>query len=161
MNIKFITNSILSILLLVGFKNIISAEADTNAIYNNLTKFMDLTEKNKNNWLNFEKECHNGKIDLIIKHINEHFKLKREHLNEVQKAGTVTPELLNNKLDSAIKLHESQMKDWADLHKKQMEKATELATDHNTEFNKFKNSLAGADKTTETEVEEVEVIETK
>jgi len=121
--IALIPSAILGVPKTVDFANQIA----------NLTK---MAGNHKKAWLEHERTCINGKLDLEEKHMKEWVEFKSKYINEMGK-GTPVAKILPDKLHNMIKLHQAQNEEWAKMCKKHTEDAGKIAEKQKTEFQDF------------------------
>ncbi len=118
--------------------------AELSTVVSDLTKFINIVEKEKKDWLTFTKDFHDAKFDLMIKHHNEIFELKKKFLDEFKSNGANVADLLSRELEEMIKLHDKQTAEWVALWDKFKAKAQELGTENQKEVDTFKKGYSTA-----------------
>jgi len=106
----------------------------------NTLKFLAMEQQHKEDWLNYKKDKYDAKIDMIKKHKNQMFDLKKKGIEELSK-GMDMQSYLTEGLKAWVKLHEEQNKEWKELCETWHKKGSDVAASHKKELDSFKESL--------------------
>lgn len=101
----------------------------------NLIKFIDMEQKHKQDWLDYEQAKFNKEMEMIKKHNSQLIKLAQDFPSKV---------VARQQLRETVKLHEDQNNDWAKMCEANMKEATDLAKKHEIELSQFKKALMPA-----------------
>lgn len=106
----------------------------------NFTNFITMEHKHKLDWLDYKKAQLDTKIDLVKKHKNQFFELKKKYMSKMAK-GENPQTYLDSKLNDMIKLHEEQNLEWKEMCEANHKKGADIAQSHKTELDNFKKSI--------------------
>jgi hypothetical protein len=113
-----------------------------------LIEFIVMEQQHKQDWLDHKKESFDAKIEMLKRHKDRLFALKKQNTQELA-AGVDIQKFFGEKLDEWIKLHEQQNTEWKELCATQYKKGGEIAQQHKEQLDEFKESISSSDKSAE------------
>lgn len=115
-----------------------------------LIKFITMEQGHKQDWLDHKKMQYDAKIDMLEKHLNQMFDLKKKYIDELA-TGKDIQAFFGEKLKTLVKMHEEQAGEWKELCESMHNKGQDIVQAHKKELEVFKKSAFPAVK----EVKEV------
>jgi hypothetical protein len=105
-----------------------------------IAQFLDMEKKHKKDWHEYKKEMFRAKMEMVHKHKEQMFDMKKKHIIDLAK-GTKSDALLNEKLKDMVALHEQENAEWKAFHENECKKGSHIGARHDKELADFKKSL--------------------
>jgi hypothetical protein len=111
-----------------------------NKMAGHFIKFISMEQSQTQDWMNFKKEKSDAKLDMLKKHKNQLFDLKKEYVQKLAQ-GLPVETYFQEMLQAWIKLHKQQKEEWKNLCSANRMKGEAIYEKHNAELGNFEKSV--------------------